>query len=194
MPALMTYNKISMAKVGFFPFTYSHANHQDSFQHLDNLMVFLNHELPDAVLLVAKIISSGEPKTNAQIAAFNLAISVWDKVQEGLGNPLHVQIVDMTSIGADQLVDGIHPNDNAYKFMASQWHDAIKEVVKKGWVKNPVGPDPKPMDGAGQGCHKKRDLAILEPRAHKDGHWCSGPVIWSSSGRLSHGVSQYHWS
>ncbi|KAL9585488.1 MAG: hypothetical protein Q9212_001494 [Teloschistes hypoglaucus] len=168
---------------------------KNSFQHLDDLMVFLLHELPDAVLLVAKIIGSGEPKTNAQIAAFNLAISVWAKVQN---DHLHVQIVDMTSIGADQLVDGIHPNDDAYKFMASQWHDAIKEVVKKGWVKNPVGPDPKPMEGAGQGCHKKRDLAVLEsrdlavlePRAHKDGHWCSGPVIWSSSGRLSHGVGK----
>lgn len=159
---------------------------KNAFQHLDDLMTYLLQQLPDATLLVAKIVGSGDPKTNAQIAAYNLAISTWETTVLKNGGPQHIQIVDMTSIQGDQLVDGIHPNDNAYKFMGSQWHDAIKAVVNKGWIKNPIGPDPKPLDGAGQGCHKKRDI---EPRGQRGGHQCLGPVVWSSSGRLSHGVS-----
>ncbi|KAL9578712.1 MAG: hypothetical protein Q9203_006991, partial [Teloschistes exilis] len=179
---------LSMVFVDFYRKTFKELKCNTSAPYVLGILRTIIMKVTLVVLFIAKIIGSGEPKTNAEIIIFNSAISARDKVQPQFGNPLHVQSVNMTSIGADRLVDGIHPNDNAYKSMASQWHDAIEEVIKKGWVKNPGGPDPKPLDGAGQGCYKKR--AVLEARAHKDGHWCAGPVLWKSSGRLSHGVGK----
>lgn len=135
--------------------------------------------------------------TNKEIEAFNIAIALLPVLHSGK----HVQVVDMSSIQANQLVeDGIHPNDGAYKFMAGQWLDGIKKAVAQGWVKNPIGPDPKPVKGSDHDCHKKRStLAIFEPRAleprmleprgTKSGHVCAGGVVWSSTGRIAHGVS-----
>ncbi len=99
----------------------------------------------------------------------------------------------MSDIGNGFLVsDGIHPNDIGYQRMADRWYQAIKKIPG-GWLKAPIGPDPHPFvadNAPGHlGCLAGRDLTALEARATKTGHHCLGLPIWTSLGRISHGVS-----
>ncbi|KAL8738495.1 MAG: hypothetical protein Q9181_000706 [Wetmoreana brouardii] len=103
--------------------------------------------------MLAKIVGAKDAKTNKEIETFNKAIPGLSESHSGK----HVQVVDMSSIQAKGLIqDGIHPNDDSYKFMAQQWHDGIKGAVARGWIKDPIGPDPKPSKGSYKDCLTKR--------------------------------------
>ncbi|KAL8704001.1 MAG: hypothetical protein Q9201_002833 [Fulgogasparrea decipioides] len=103
--------------------------------------------------MLAKIVGVKDAKTNKEIETFNNAIPILSELHSGK----HIQVADMSSIQAKGLIqDGIHPNDDSYKFMAQQWLDGIKKAVARGWVKNPIGPDPKPSKGSNKDCHNKR--------------------------------------
>ncbi|KAL8924334.1 MAG: hypothetical protein Q9208_004115 [Pyrenodesmia sp. 3 TL-2023] len=94
----------------------------------------------------------------------------------------HIMLVDMMIIKQDQLVtDGIHPNDAAYKIMASQWHDGIKKAVALGWINAPTGPDPKPDPRSNnQNCR-------MGLGGTKMGHQCSGGMVWTQLGQIAPG-------
>lgn len=155
---------------------------------LGNLLDYVLVEFPGATILLAQIFGARNTGTIARIDAYNLKINSLLSSRPGK----HIILVDMTSIKTDQLVtDGVHPNDAAYKFMASQWHDGIKQAVTQGWVQAPIGPDPKPDPNVhDENCHQRRDLVRLGPRSTKVGHQCAGGVLWSQLGRIARGVSR----
>lgn len=154
---------------------------------LANLVDFLLVKCPDATILLAQISGVLDQAIIARIGAYNSKMSSIVSSRAGK----HIMLVDMTIIKQDQLVtDGIHPNDAAYKIMASQWHDGIQKAVAQGWISAPIGPDPKPDPRSNdQNCHMRRDLALLEPRGTKMGHQCSGGVVWTQLGQIAPGVS-----
>lgn len=156
---------------------------------LGNLVDFLLVKCPDATILLAKLIATKGLGTISRINTYNSQLSSLASSRAGK----HIIVVDMTIIKEDQLTsDGIHPNDAGYRIMARQWHDGIKKAAAQGWIKRPVGPDPKPDPrNKDQECHKRRDLALFVPRGTRLGHECSGGVVWSELGQIAHGVSPY---
>ncbi|KAI4175392.1 MAG: hypothetical protein LQ348_006177 [Seirophora lacunosa] len=152
---------------------------------LGHLLDYLLVNFPDATILLAQLIAARDPGHNTRIAALNshmvsLVSSRADK---------HIMLVDMAIIKENQLTaDGIHPNDAAYKIMGSQWRDGIQKAVAQGWVKDPVGPDPRPdPNNHNQNCYNRRAVGLLEPENAKLGHQCAGGVGWMGAGKIARG-------
>ena len=162
-------------------------------ERLGDLLDEIITACPDATVLVAQIIQSLDPTTQARIQRYNNAMPKVVAQRADQGH--HVMIVDMSSIGGNLLhTDGTHPTDAGYKKMADYWFAGIQAAVAKGWVKPPVGPDPKPTiansNSGGQHCPASRDNALRIRNGPFPGHYCLGLPIWNPSGRLSHGVGQ----
>ncbi|KAL8969093.1 MAG: hypothetical protein Q9197_004527, partial [Variospora fuerteventurae] len=140
---------------------------------------------PDATILLAQLVAARDPGHNTRIAAYNSHMSSLASSRAGK----HIILVDMTIITAAQLTaDGIHPNDAAYEIMASQWHKGIQNAVARGWVKDPIGPDPQPdPNNPNQNCINRRSLEAPEPRGLKTGHQCATGVNWSQVGKIARG-------
>lgn len=154
---------------------------------LGHLVDYLLVKCPDATILLAQLIAARDPGHNTRIAALNSHMV--SLVSSRVGK--HIMLVDMTIIKENQLTaDGIHPNDAAYKIMASQWRDGIQKAVAQGWVKDPVGPDPRPdPNNHNRNCHNRTALGLLEPENTKLGHQCAGGVGWMEAGKIARGVS-----
>ncbi|KAL8732989.1 MAG: hypothetical protein Q9166_002387 [cf. Caloplaca sp. 2 TL-2023] len=152
------------------------ADYNGSIQRLGSLLDLLLEKMLEATILVSQIIGSNSSTVNSSINHFNAMIP---KLVEQRPDK-HIMVIDMTSIQANQLVDGIHPNDPAYRVMARHFYDGIKKASDLGWVKAPIGlhlrPDPN-LDGPM--CNKRR--------ATKPGHVCAGGVVWESTGRVGRG-------
>ena len=95
---------------------------------------------PNAAILVAQIINSGNAATESRIETFNNAIPGVVTQRADAGH--HVMVVDMRSITTNYLKDDLHPNDAGYKKMADLWFAGLQAADAKGWIKPPVGPDP----------------------------------------------------
>lgn len=154
---------------------------------LGNLVDFLLDKCPDTTILLAQISAVLDQATSSRIDAYNSKMSSLVTSRAGK----HMILVDMTTIKQDQLMtDGVHPNDAAYKIMASQWYDGIQKAVTQGWIKASIGPDPKPDPRSNnQNCHLRREFDLLKPRGTKMGHQCSGSVVWTQLGQIAPGVS-----
>ncbi|KAL8999848.1 MAG: hypothetical protein Q9169_001389 [Polycauliona sp. 2 TL-2023] len=96
---------------------------------------------PDAVVLVAQIISNANAAAESRIQAYNNAIPGLVKSRVESGHK--IMDLDFRSIGNADLKDGIHPTDAGYQKMADIWFKGIQESFKKGWIKAPTTPDPK---------------------------------------------------
>ncbi|KAF2466014.1 SGNH hydrolase [Lindgomyces ingoldianus] len=96
---------------------------------------------PDAVVLVAKIINSRTADTESRIKTFNDAIPgvVQQRVDEGH----KVMVVDQSAVGADELVDSLHPTDSGYAHMGDIWFEIMKAAAAENLFTSPVGPDPR---------------------------------------------------
>ncbi|KAI4141771.1 MAG: hypothetical protein LQ341_003437 [Variospora aurantia] len=152
---------------------------------LGNLIDYLLARFPDATILLAQLVAARDPGHNARITAYNSHMSSLVSSRAGK----HIRLVGMTIITATQLAaDGIHPNDAAYEIMASQWYKGIQNAVARGWVKDPIGPDPQPdPNNPNQDCIKRRSLETPKPRGLKTGHQCASGVNWSQVGKIARG-------
>ncbi|KAL8959199.1 MAG: hypothetical protein Q9193_003895 [Seirophora villosa] len=156
---------------------------------LGNLVDYLLVNCPDAAILLAQLIAARDPGHNTRIAALNSHMVSLVSSRAGK----HIMLVDMAIIKENQLTaDGIHPNDAAFKIMASQWRDGIQKAVAQGWVKDPVGPDPRPdprpdPNNHNQNCYNRRAVGLLEPENAKLGHQCAGGVGWMEAGKIARG-------
>ena len=114
------------------PFYPARAPHR-----LERLIDKILTTCPDAAVLVATIIPSKIPLIQNRIKTFNPKIA--DVVSQRANAGKHVLLVDMfDSVTTSDLADDLHPNDRGYEKMANQWHQAIEQAKKKGWIKNPV--------------------------------------------------------
>lgn len=130
---------------------------------------------PDAVVIVAQIVSSGDSATEARIQTFNNAIPGVVAQRANAGH--HVVVVDMRSVTTAYLKDDLHPNDAGYKMMADLWFASIQAVGAKGWIKPPLGLDP--IGGSTAACSSGQKQR------------CLGNPVWynpSASGIIASGV------
>lgn len=129
----------------------------------------------DAVILVAQIVSSGDPATETRIETFNNAIPGVVAQRANAGH--HVMVVDMRSVTTAYLKDDLHPNDSGYKMMADLWFAGIQAVDAKGWIKPPLGLDP--ISGSTAACSSGQKQK------------CLGNPVWynpAASGIIASGV------
>lgn len=88
---------------------------------------------PNAVLLVAELTPILNNDSQARADVFNAAVP--GLVKERVGRGKKVLAVNMTSyMGVDELMDGLHPNDEGYEAMARAFYDGIREAAGKGWI------------------------------------------------------------
>jgi len=130
---------------------------------------------PDAVVIVAQIVNSGDSATEARIQTFNNAIPGVVAQRANAGH--HVVVVDMRSVTTAYLKDDLHPNDAGYKMMADLWFASIQAVGAKGWIKPPLGLDP--IGGSTAACSSGQKQR------------CLGNPVWynpSASGIIASGV------
>ena len=127
---------------------------------LGSLIDQLLRDAPDAVVLVAQIIHAESQTTDKLIKSFNNAIPgvVDQRVKQGH----NVMVVDMRSITAADLIDGLHPSDAGYNKMADLWFKGIQEASEKGWIKAPK----KPLSTPGQ-------------KGQSAGRFCTQPPFWA---------------
>ena len=105
---------------------------------------------PDAAILVAQIINAANSSTEARILEFNSQVP--DLVAERVQAGHHVMAVNFSSITTSLLIDGLHPTDTGYSMMGDIWFESIQEVAAKGWISEPVGPDPSSTKSKAQKC------------------------------------------
>ena len=105
---------------------------------------------PDATILVAQIVHSGFDKIDARIQTFNSQVPAI--VADRTTKHKSIAVVYFSSVGPSNLQDRIHPNDGRYKKIGDIWFRAIQDAASKGWIKDPVGPDPTTTDSAGEEC------------------------------------------
>jgi lysophospholipase L1-like esterase len=93
-------------------------------QRLGTLMDQITTDLPDALLVVAKII----PLSSA-VTTFNNAIPALVTERANAGK--HVVMVDQnTGFPTSELADGVHPNAAGYARMARVWYAAIEGYLR----------------------------------------------------------------
>ncbi|KAH6692289.1 SGNH hydrolase-type esterase domain-containing protein [Plectosphaerella plurivora] len=95
---------------------------------------------PDAVLLVAVIISSCAPILQANVRDFQALIP--GVVQPRLEAGKHILAVDFSELGTDVLsADCVHPSNDGYDLMADHWYNFMTQVPQV-WISKPLGEDP----------------------------------------------------
>jgi lysophospholipase L1-like esterase len=94
---------------------------------------------PDALVLVAQIVPSGNAATQANIVTYNAAIPGVVAARTAQGSK--VMVVGMYSrlLTPDDYVDDLHPNDGGYAIMGDTWAYAIAYAdAALGWISPPV--------------------------------------------------------
>lgn len=144
--------------------------------------------MPDTTILVCQLIGSKDGATNSRIQNFNSMVPRLVEQRPGK----HILVVDMTSIKADLLVDGVHPNDPGYRLMAHKFHEGIKKALEMGWIHKPIEPHVLPDPNLiGPMCDGQKEVQPLGKRASKTGHTCAGGVVWSQTGSIGQVVSPF---
>ncbi len=104
---------------------------------LGNMIDSLFSGCPDAFVLVAKIIRSGNAGTQARVITYNNAIDGVVASRRNAGK--HILVVDMFPVlPPSDIQDGIHPNDAGYQKMANVWLDGIRQANANGWIGTPA--------------------------------------------------------
>ena len=102
---------------------------------------------PDATVLVAQLIVNGDPTVEKDVIAFNKALPAIVRARADVGK--HVYLVNMSALTTADLTSGaLHPNDTGYQLMADAWYAAIRRVIAKGWITDPVAGSASRPNGA----------------------------------------------
>jgi lysophospholipase L1-like esterase len=95
--------------------------------HLNDLVQQITTTIPNAELLVAAIPPLADPVANVMVEQFNAAIPALVNAYVEQGQSVHY--VDMyNALTPEDLADGVHPNREGYRKMATVWYDAIANI------------------------------------------------------------------
>lgn len=104
---------------------------------LGNLIDEVISVCPDAVVLVAQIITIADSASNERRETYNAAIPGVVASRSNAGK--HVAVVDMSNLlTTSDLIDGLHPTDDGYAKMGDAWFAAIQSAGTQGWITAPV--------------------------------------------------------
>ncbi|KAL8810813.1 MAG: hypothetical protein Q9200_002281 [Gallowayella weberi] len=134
----------------------------------------LLQDSPDAVILVAQIISAANPQTQLRIKEYNDAIP---SVVTQRASDRHIAVVDFRDVlQASDYSDELHPNDRGYQKMADVWLKAIEEADSKGWIKAP-----SPLDSRLTSRANACDGILSEALQLTSSNTLTGPLAWFAS-------------
>lgn len=117
---------------------------------LREIIIELGEEVPDATIIVAKIILANDARMQQNTDSYNAEIENLVKKLQDDGK--HVLIADMSkALTVSDLADKKHPNNGGYQKMAQVWYDAIIKASEKGWLSDPKTPEVTSGVGIGTG-------------------------------------------
>jgi lysophospholipase L1-like esterase len=119
-PAFSTAPDIVLLHIGTNDLTSSNAKSTTS-DRLDSLITKIVGVAPDALVVVAKLIPLGY--SSSDWTNYNAKIPTI--VQAHVAQGQHIVMVDMSTLPTSQL-NGVHPTDQGYSYMANIWYEAIK--------------------------------------------------------------------
>jgi lysophospholipase L1-like esterase len=96
-------------------------------QRLGALLDQILADRPATVIIVAKIVPSLNPVTEARIKAYNAALP---GIAAARGSRVHV--VDMSALSPADMHDNLHPNDLGCARVAVRWYSALETVLGDG--------------------------------------------------------------
>jgi GDSL-like Lipase/Acylhydrolase family len=108
---------------------------REAAERLGALIDRIIQECPDAVILVAIIISTCDENQQPGIAQFQSLIPGIVEKRRVAGR--HVVAVDFTTFSAVFLRDCIHPTEQGYKILGDYWFKYINQIPAE-WIKQPV--------------------------------------------------------
>ncbi|KAI3557278.1 hypothetical protein CABS03_11863 [Colletotrichum abscissum] len=126
---------------------------------------------PDAVVLVAMIISTCEEAQQVNTAQYQALIPGIVQSRRAIGK--HVLAVDFTTFPTGSLRDCIHPTNQGYRDFGDYWYDFISQIPSD-WIRQPVGDDPDQPTLPGIDANGGLDGAIPSPS------WGINPIQVSS--------------
>ncbi|KAF3021561.1 hypothetical protein E8E14_013182 [Neopestalotiopsis sp. 37M] len=118
----------------------SDASADGAVDRLAALIDKILEQCSDATVLVARIIASSNSATQDRIDAFNAGVEAAIASRAADGKHVHALPMD-DAVTADDLFDGIHPNDKGYARMGTLWWGGVKYILNKGWLEDPVAGD-----------------------------------------------------
>lgn len=112
---------------------------KDAATRLGDLIDKIVRYCPDAVVLVAIPLASCDTE-KPKMPIYRALIPGLVRQRRKDGD--HVIAVDFSTFDLGELRDCLHPTNEGYSIMGDYWYDFITQVPK-GWIKEPVGDDPK---------------------------------------------------
>ncbi|EWZ92362.1 hypothetical protein FOWG_07509 [Fusarium oxysporum f. sp. lycopersici MN25] len=112
---------------------------KDAATRLGDLIDKIVRYCPDAAILVAIPLASCDTE-KPKMPIYRALIPGLVRQRRKDGD--HVIAVDFSTFDLGELRDCLHPTNEGYSIMGDYWYDFIKQVPK-GWIKEPVGDDPK---------------------------------------------------
>ena len=93
---------------------------------------------PDAAVLVAQLIHSGNAGTNDRIATYNNALVGVVAQRQKQGR--HVLLAEgmSSALSEGDYNDTLHPNDSGYQKIANTWYSYLNIANNNGWINEPI--------------------------------------------------------
>ena len=93
---------------------------------------------PDAAVLVAQLIHSGNAGTNDRIATYNNALV--GVVAQRQKHGRHVLLAEgmSSALSEGDYNDTLHPNDSGYQKIANTWYSYLNIANNNGWINEPI--------------------------------------------------------
>jgi lysophospholipase L1-like esterase len=158
---------------------------------LESLVTSIRNDDPGVAVIVGGLIPTPVAQTAANMNSFNQQVSTWISQQQNIG--WHVEWSDNSSVQISDLADGLHPNDNGYQKMATNWNYALSQVVLNNWV-NPVNAptgtgcaSPPPVSGPPAPVWQAQGLIAPGVQGYAQ-------PIWSAQGEVAPGVQASGWN
>jgi lysophospholipase L1-like esterase len=127
-PALSTPPHIVLLHVGTND-AYMGSGQSTMGDRLGSLIDKVAGAVPDALIVVAKIVPMSNASWNAIIKTYNDGIPA--VVQKRVDMGKHVTVIDLNTGFMPSMLssDGVHPNKSGYDFMGDKWYAAISAVL-----------------------------------------------------------------
>lgn len=102
---------------------------------ISGLLEYIWSTCPGSTIILSTLLLNSDTLTEQRILHANAQFQ--ELALQKYKERKRIVLVDMHGAdgpNADELVDGTHPNDSAYRKMASIWHGGFQEAISKGFL------------------------------------------------------------
>ncbi|MEU9605337.1 FG-GAP-like repeat-containing protein [Streptomyces sp. NPDC048057] len=166
-------------------------------ERLSQLLNRITTAAPDMTVVLGRVVPNSRPGKQPQVDAFNQALPGIVDAQRALGRK--VLLVDLGLDNTD-LADGLHPNDDGFRKMATAFYGGVTTAINNGWITEnvTVTPGPPPAGASVQGDYDvditgdgRADYLVLGPNGAVDAYQSDGGSAWTNLGRIANGSAAW---